>query len=47
VRIYSGPFKDLEGYVQKVKNRDHLIISLHLLQRSVAVELETAAVQVS
>jgi transcription antitermination factor NusG len=46
VRICSGAFKNLEGYVQRIKNRDQLIISLHLLQRSVSVQLETDAVQV-
>jgi transcription antitermination factor NusG len=45
VRIRTGAFKDLEGYVQKLKNHDQLIVSLHLLQRSVAVQLEAGAVR--
>jgi transcription antitermination factor NusG len=45
VRIRAGAFKDLEGYVQKIKNEDQLIISLYLLQRSVSVLLEVDAVQ--
>ncbi len=46
VRICSGAFKDVEGYIQKVKNQDQLVVSLHLLQRSVAVQIEANAVQV-
>jgi transcription antitermination factor NusG len=45
VRIRAGAFKDLEGYVQKVRNQDHLVISLHLLQRSVSVQLEADVVR--
>lgn len=45
VRICSGPFKDLEGYIQKVKNEEELVISLHLLQRSVSVHIRAEEVQ--
>ena len=45
VRVCAGAFENLEGYVRKIKNQDQLIISLHLLQRSVSVQLETCAVQ--
>lgn len=45
VRICTGPFKDIEGYIQKIKNEDTLVISLHILQRSVSVHLERDAVQ--
>ena len=45
VKVCTGAFKDVEGYVQKVKNQDHLIVSLHLLQRSVSVHIDTDAVQ--
>jgi transcription antitermination factor NusG len=46
VRVRSGAFKDVEGYIQKVKNEEQLILSLHLLQRSVSVQIEADAVQV-
>lgn len=45
VRICSGPFKDLEGYIQKIKNEDELVISLHLLQRSVSVHIKAEEVK--
>jgi transcription antitermination factor NusG len=46
VRICTGAFKNVEGYIQKVKNEEQLIISLHLLQRSVSVHIGADAVQV-
>jgi transcription antitermination factor NusG len=45
VRVRIGVFKDVEGYIQKVKNQEQLILSLHLLQRSVSVHIEADAVQ--
>jgi transcription antitermination factor NusG len=41
VRVDSGPLQDTEGIVVRVKNRDRLILSIPLLQRSVAVEIES------
>lgn len=46
VRVLAGAFKDVEGYIQRVKNQTQLILSLHLLQRSVSVHIDTDAVQV-
>lgn len=46
VRIVDGPLKDCEGYLLKVKEgREKLIISIDLLKRSVAVEIEGASVE--
>lgn len=44
VRIESGPLCDLEGTVVKHKGRDRLVLSVTLLQRSVAVEIDSAFV---
>ena len=46
VRVCTGVFKNVEGYIQKVKNQEQLIISLHILQRSVSVHIEADAVEV-
>jgi transcription antitermination factor NusG len=40
VRIESGPLEDLEGIVLVIKNHHRLIVSVSLLQRSVAVEID-------
>jgi transcription antitermination factor NusG len=40
VRIDRGPLRDMEGLVVKVKNRFRFVVSVTLLQRSVAVELD-------
>ena len=45
VVVRRGAFKDMQGYVKKLKNQHHLVVSLDLLQRSVAVQLELADVQ--
>ncbi len=45
VKVRTGAFKDVEGYVQKIKDQDQLIVSLHLLQRSVSVHIDSDAVQ--
>jgi transcription antitermination factor NusG len=39
VRIDSGPLRGTEGIVMKANNRDRLVLSVSLLQRSVAVEI--------
>lgn len=39
VRVERGPFKEWEGIVSRKKAESHLIVHLHFLQRSVAVEL--------
>ena len=40
VRIESGPLEGLQGIVLLIKNHYRLIISVSLLQRSVAVEID-------
>ena len=44
VRIESGPLRDLEGILVKFKGDHRLILSVTLLQRSVAVEIDSAFV---
>ncbi len=39
IRIVSGPLTGTSGILQSIKNKDRLIVSLSLLQRSVAVEI--------
>jgi transcription antitermination factor NusG len=40
VRVANGPLKGLEGIIVKRKNRCRLVISLDLIMRSVAVEID-------
>lgn len=40
VRVCYGPLRGLEGVLVQVKNRNRLVISVSLLQRSVAVEVD-------
>lgn len=40
VRILDGPLFGIEGILVEVKNQRRLIVSVHLLQRSVAVEVD-------
>ena len=40
VRSESGPMAGTEGVLVKVKNSSRLILSVHLLQRSVSLELD-------
>ncbi len=40
VRIHSGPLQGLTGVLLNVKNASSLVVSLSLLQRSVAVEIQ-------
>jgi len=42
VRVLSGPLEGLTGTVLRQKNRTRFVISLELLMRSVAVELDSA-----
>lgn len=45
VRIQFGPFTGLEGYVLRADGKKRLILSVHLLQRSIAVELDRTNVR--
>jgi transcription antitermination factor NusG len=40
VRIEVGPLKGAEGVIVKVRNRHRLVVSIPLLQRSVAVDVQ-------
>lgn len=40
VRISRGAFRDIEGIVLQVKDEYHLVVSINLLQRSVAVTID-------
>lgn len=46
VRIRSGAMKGLEGRLERIKNHCRLVLSVHLLQRSVALEVEPESVEV-
>jgi hypothetical protein len=45
VRIKSGPLTGLEGILHHKKNLYRLVVSMELLQRSVAVELDVNTVE--
>jgi len=42
VRIRGGPLNGLEGLIVDLRHRDRVIVSVSLLQRSVAVEIDSA-----
>jgi len=44
VKIESGPLRGLEGILASVKGNHRLVLSVTLLQRSVAVEIDSAFV---
>ena len=44
VRIDRGPLRDIEGILIEVKNRFRLVVSVSLLQRSVAVEVDRESI---
>ena len=45
VRITGGPFAGLEGVLKRKKSNLRVVVSLELIQRSVAVDVDTADVQ--
>lgn len=45
VEIESGPLQGLTGIIVRVKNSDRLVVSVSLLMRSVAVEVDQVAVR--
>lgn len=47
VHITYGPLEGMEGIVVTVKNRDRLVVSVSLLRRSVAVELDSSWISVA
>jgi transcription antitermination factor NusG len=44
-RVLDGPFAGLEGIIVRRNNRKRLVISLEMIERSVAVELGEASLQ--
>jgi len=44
VRIESGPLRGIEGLLLRTTNRQRLVVSVSLLQRSVAVEIDSASI---
>ena len=44
VRVTAGPLRGLEGSLVRTKSVDRLVVSITLLQRSAAVELDAASV---
>jgi transcription antitermination factor NusG len=45
VRVRSGPFEGLEGFVVRRKNSTRLVISLELIERAMAVNVEEARLE--
>lgn len=46
VRMRSGPFEGVEGRLEKIKTQFRLVVSMELLGRSVAVEVDPDATEV-
>jgi transcription antitermination factor NusG len=44
VRVRSGPLLGLEGILQRKKNVNRLVVSLDLIMRSIAVEIDASEV---
>jgi transcription termination/antitermination protein NusG len=42
VRIDEGPLRNLEGILMRTEGKDHLVVSVTLLQRSMAIRMERA-----
>jgi transcription antitermination factor NusG len=47
VRIEDGPLKGVEGLLVSERGHDRLVVSVHLLQRSLAIEIERYSVRPS
>jgi transcription antitermination factor NusG len=45
VRITGGPFSGLEGVLKRKKSNLRVVVSLELIQRSMAVDVEAADVR--
>ncbi len=46
VRVRRGPLKGLEGRLEKIKGQFRLVISVELLRRSIAAEVDSEAIEV-
>jgi transcription antitermination factor NusG len=47
VRMMAGPFRGLEGMLKKKKNNLRVVVSLNLIQRSIAVDVDAADVMLA
>jgi transcription antitermination factor NusG len=45
VRVTEGPLKGTRGLIERIKNKERLIISVTILRRSVAVEIDRRCLQ--
>ena len=45
VRVKSGPLEGIEGFIVRKKNQTRLVISVELLQKSAAVEVDISMVE--
>lgn len=45
VRVQSGPLQGLEGIIVRTKDRCRVVLSIHLIMRSVAVEVDDGDVE--
>jgi transcription antitermination factor NusG len=45
VRIHSGPMAGMEGLLVRRKDKFRVILSIHLIQRSVAVEVDESEIE--
>jgi transcription antitermination factor NusG len=46
VRIETGPLRGIEGVISVLKNRRRLVVSISLLQRAVAVEIDSQSISI-
>lgn len=45
VRVHSGPMAGVEGILVRRKDKFRVVLSIHLIQRSVAVEVDEAEIE--
>jgi transcription antitermination factor NusG len=45
VRIHSGPMAGMDGVLVRRKDKFRVVLSIHLIQRSVAVEVDEAEIE--
>jgi transcription antitermination factor NusG len=45
IRIAQGPLSGVEGILTRIKNKDLLVISVSMLQRSISVEIERGSIE--
>ena len=45
VRVREGPFRGIEGVIQRFKQQHRLVVGVSLLQRAVSIELDASSVE--